>query len=166
MEVYSIDKKSILTEYDLTRGYLKDDVLVIEHPEVPAQEEQGHYETLRTYPNGGKDVEWVVTKEAVEHQEAYTERKEIRVFIPYTEEELRLKNIEDQIEFIKGNILRQKELLASTDYKALKYAEGWITEEDYADIKAYRQNLRVQINELEADLAKMTAQLIQEEEQS
>ena len=41
-----------------------------------------------------------------------------------------------------------KEQLASTDYKAIKYAEGWLTEEEYAPIKAERQSLRDRINEL------------------
>lgn len=42
--------------------------------------------------------------------------------------------------------------LCATDYKALKYMEGWLTEEKYAPIKALRQSLRDQINELEAQL--------------
>lgn len=39
--------------------------------------------------------------------------------------------------------------LASTDYKAIKYAEGWLTEEEYAPIKAERQAIRDEINALE-----------------
>ena len=39
--------------------------------------------------------------------------------------------------------------LASTDYKAIKYAEGWLTEEEYAPIKAQRQAIRDEINALE-----------------
>jgi hypothetical protein len=42
--------------------------------------------------------------------------------------------------------------LGATDYKALKYMEGWLTEEEYAPVKAQRQALRDQINELEAKL--------------
>lgn len=42
--------------------------------------------------------------------------------------------------------------LSETDYKALKYMEGWLTEEEYAPIKAQRQALREQINELETQL--------------
>lgn len=43
--------------------------------------------------------------------------------------------------------------LAETDYKAIKYAEGLLTEEEYAPIKAERQQMRDKINELEALLA-------------
>lgn len=42
--------------------------------------------------------------------------------------------------------------LTATDYKAIKYAEGLISEADYAPIKAERQALRDRINELEAEL--------------
>ena len=42
-----------------------------------------------------------------------------------------------------------KEALAATDYKALKYFEGWLTDEEYAPIKAERQAIREQINLLE-----------------
>ena len=42
-----------------------------------------------------------------------------------------------------------KQELASTDYKALKYAEGWFTEEEYAPIKSMREELREKIRILE-----------------
>lgn len=41
--------------------------------------------------------------------------------------------------------------LQETDYKAIKYAEGWISEEDYKLIKEDRQRIRNRINELEND---------------
>lgn len=41
--------------------------------------------------------------------------------------------------------------LRETDYKAIKYAEGWISEEDYKLIKEDRQRIRNRINELEND---------------
>lgn len=43
---------------------------------------------------------------------------------------------------------RLKTELAATDYQALKYMEGWLTEEEYAPIKAKRQALRDEINSL------------------
>ena len=44
-----------------------------------------------------------------------------------------------------------KQQLANTDYKAIKYAEGLITAEDYAAAKAQRQAWRDDINKLELD---------------
>ena len=41
--------------------------------------------------------------------------------------------------------------LAETNDKALEYAEGWISAEDYAPIKAERQAIRDRINELEEE---------------
>lgn len=52
----------------------------------------------------------------------------------------------------KKNFLRIEELkqnLKDTDYKAIKYAEGQISEQDYASIKTLRQAWRDEINELE-----------------
>ena len=42
--------------------------------------------------------------------------------------------------------------LLNTDYQALKYAEGHLSEEEYAPIKEERQAWRDKINELEASL--------------
>lgn len=42
-----------------------------------------------------------------------------------------------------------KAQLSSTDYQCLKYAEGELTEDEYAPIRELRKQLRKQINELE-----------------
>lgn len=44
-----------------------------------------------------------------------------------------------------------KKHLSDTDYQAIKYAEGQITEEDYAPIKEQRQAWRDEINRLEGE---------------
>ena len=49
--------------------------------------------------------------------------------------------------YIKIQELKDK--LAQTDYKAIKYAEGQLSEEEYAPIKAQRQEWRDEINRLE-----------------
>lgn len=48
----------------------------------------------------------------------------------------------------KINLLKQK--LQETDYQAIKFAEGWLNEEEFSPIRAYRQSLRDEINQLEA----------------
>lgn len=53
----------------------------------------------------------------------------------------------------KVKILLLKKKLEMTDYKAIKYAEGLLTEEEYAPIKAERQQMRDEINRIEAELA-------------
>lgn len=52
--------------------------------------------------------------------------------------------VEQQIAGLKQN-------LADTDYKAIKYAEGFISEQDYAEMKAQRQAWRDEINRLESE---------------
>lgn len=49
-------------------------------------------------------------------------------------------------------INRLKSLLSETDYRALKYFEGYYTEEEYAPYKAQRQAYRDEINQLEKEL--------------
>lgn len=49
-------------------------------------------------------------------------------------------------------IAELKYKLMQTDYQAIKYAEGLITTEEYAQIKAQRQEWRDEINELEQQL--------------
>jgi hypothetical protein len=48
-----------------------------------------------------------------------------------------------------AEIERLKAELASTDYKCLKYVDGALTDEEYAEVKEYRASLRARINELE-----------------
>lgn len=55
------------------------------------------------------------------------------------------KKYEDEIKMIKS-------YLAATDYKALKFSDGALTEEEYAPIRAQRQAWRDQINALETQL--------------
>ena len=56
----------------------------------------------------------------------------------------------------QARISRLKVMLADTDYVAIKHSEGWITEEEYAPIKAQRQAWRDEINQLEEELSSMT----------
>lgn len=62
-------------------------------------------------------------------------------------------NENTRVNEINGEILALQQLLTNTDYKALKYSEGFITEADYAETKALRQSYRDKINELQAELA-------------
>lgn len=139
MKVYNENKTIELTAYDLEKGYLKADKLFIKHHEAVAEvKEQGHYETVAVYENGGKDVAWVVDIPAVEAKEAYDEYEDIQVYVSYTEKELASREI-----------AQLKSKLSETDYQAIKYAEGLIPETDYANIKAQRQAWRDRINILE-----------------
>lgn len=51
-----------------------------------------------------------------------------------------------------ARIAELKMKLSETDYKAIKYAEGFISDEDYEQAKAERQAWRDEINQIEQDL--------------
>lgn len=62
-----------------------------------------------------------------------------------------VQEVED-VEIPKEEKIAQlKQKLESTDYQAIKYAEGWMTEEEYAPIKDQRQAWRNEINALEIE---------------
>ena len=145
MKIYNQAKTEILENPDLTLGHLQEDTITHHHDKIEAVEEQGHWKTITEYPNGGKDVEWVVDVAGVEGHDAYDEIENIYVYIPYTKQELDKINAEKRITELKR-------LLNETDYLAIKYAEGWISEQDYAPTKALRQSYRDEINELEEAL--------------
>lgn len=73
---------------DLTKGYLKQETQTVHHDAVSGVEEVSHYETIREYPNGGKDVKKIVDVKAVPAQEAYDEEVEVQRYVLYTAEEL------------------------------------------------------------------------------
>ena len=58
----------------------------------------------------------------------------------------------DETTEINRQIRELKKKLFDTDYKAIKYSEGWLTDEEYAEVKAQREEWRKRINELEASL--------------
>ena len=58
-----------------------------------------------------------------------------------------------EIDEVQRKIDETKAKLSQTDYQAIKYAEGFISETDYAPMKALRQAYRDEINRLEAELA-------------
>ena len=54
------------------------------------------------------------------------------------------------IEQYQSEIISLKKYLSDTDYKAIKFAEGEITESDYQEVKSQRHDARTKINELES----------------
>lgn len=157
MRVFNQDKTKELLEYDLTKGYLISDKLFIKHHEsIPEQLEKSHLEVVKTFPNGLKRYREVIDEPYQPAQEAYDEFEDIHIFVEYT-----------QIELNEIEINKLKKLLASTDYKALKYAEGELTELEFAPDKAQRKSWREEINKLEEEinnLKQLNNSYIKEEE--
>lgn len=150
MKIYNEDKTKVLNEekLDLEKGHLESDTIVTHVPAKEGKPEEGHYEVIKEYDNGGKDVKWVVDKEGIPNVEEHDEYEDIQVYIPYTKEELKQKEIDKIVEQIN----ELKQTLSATDYKVLKHIEGYYTEEEFEEIKSYRENLREQIRALEVKI--------------
>lgn len=93
-----------------------------------------------------------------EHEES----EPIRIFYPYSDDELKslglyeyseaeLKELEkeNKLNELRNEYYNAMTELSSTDYKAIKYAEGYYTEEEYKPIKEQREKIREKVRELE-----------------
>ncbi len=56
---------------------------------------------------------------------------------------------------IQSEINGLKQLLAATDYKALKHADGAMSDEEYEPVRMERQKLRDEINRMEQKLEEL-----------
>lgn len=135
MKVYNQDKTTILNEYDLTKGYLKEDKIL--KLSTPKQEEISHYE-YKQYENGGVDKIKIIDTPFKPEINIY---EDIYVYIEYSEKQ----KIERRIEELKS-------LLIKTDYQAIKFAESELSAEEYLPIKQKRRSYRAEINSLEEKL--------------
>lgn len=55
-----------------------------------------------------------------------------------------------EIDRMEGEIRAYEQLLAQSDYKALKHADGALSDEEYAETRKLRAQWRQAINELQA----------------
>lgn len=98
-------------DYDFTKGRMVENIEVIHYDAVEGVSGVGHYETVAAYPNGGKDVKWVIDVPAVIAAPAYDEEKKTQVYVPYTVAELvaieenRVPSIEDRTAALESALL-------------------------------------------------------------
>lgn len=124
---------------DLDGGFLSEDkILVARHDAIEGVEEIGHYETVAEYPNGGKDIEWVIDSPSAPPSDAWDEYEDVYRYIRYDSSEIARRKIEEL-----------KERLSSTDYIVIKIAEGVATWDDYPGVREQRQEWREEIRSLE-----------------
>ena len=86
-EIYN-ENMEIIENPDLEKGWIEDTKRTIHHEEIQGVTEQGHYETIAEYPNGGKDIEWIIDVPGVDHVPAWDEDIPIQIYHPYTQEEM------------------------------------------------------------------------------
>ncbi len=88
MEVIDVNGNPMET-YDLQTGHIVEGRKTVHHEAVEGATEQGHYETIREYPEtGGKDVKWVIDVLGVQEREAWDEEVPTYTYVPYTPEEI------------------------------------------------------------------------------
>lgn len=187
MRVFNQDRTQELQDYDLNLGYIQNDgivthhdavivhhdrvtehhaaiithheAVVIHHDAVAHVEEQGHYEVVAEYPNGGKDVRWVVDVQGVEGHDAYDEvvsEAYDEIVSPERDEVISeaydetVSEAYDDIEFIGIYIpYTQKELLE----RELDGCREWLEAHDYIGVKIATG--RATVDEYETEIAEM-----------
>ena len=121
---------------DLTKGYLVEDRILVEHHEaVEAMEEIWHHEVVVRYPNGGIDVKKFIDAPAVEAKEAWDEYEPVRRYVLYTQQEL------DQIEQVKKQprplTVEERLLALEKSVTPKQYVAGvWYYRGDYVTYEA------------------------------
>lgn len=136
MKIYNQEKRQVLNNPDLELGYLKEDVLIHNYPEIQAVEEQGHYKTIAEYPNGGKDVEWVVDVKGVDYQPARIEEENIYVYVPYSKAELEQRS-KQKLRYKRVSLLEAFDKYRS----AVNYGLITETQEERVEIIEWYNNL-------------------------
>lgn len=174
MRVFDCTKTQELKEYDLSKGKLEADKLLIVHHDAVQAVEGKSVEEIATelrsngksvetigsdlylvtevYENGGKNVEKIQPIEAIPAKEPWDEYEDILIYVPFTESELSV------VEANKA-ISEAKEYLSKTDYIVLKIAEA-LAEEDVEEVKSLqtqyaeqltkRKQARATVNEKES----------------
>lgn len=100
MKIYDI-YNNLVDEPDFKKGYLIEDKRLIRHHDaIDAIDEVGHYEIIAEYPNGGKDIQWVIDVPGVPAKASWDEYEKIQRYLLYTEDELYAmdkSNIDDRL---------------------------------------------------------------------
>lgn len=98
MRIFNENKSIELQQehLDFKKGYLKNDILTKHIPYKAGVKEQAHYEIIKEYDNGGKKVKKIIDIEAQPEILEHTEEEEIMVFIPYTAEEIKQHELQEE----------------------------------------------------------------------
>lgn len=144
MKIFDEKMKEIFNP-DLENGKLVAESREVFHRYKVTQEEKGHYKTIREYPNGGKDVDWVVDTPEEGHwvsYDAYGNEVATDIVIPDdAPHELEIPDIEEFYRYLKltaeelaeraeqaiqDEIAGLKTNLAETDYISAKAMDSLI----------------------------------------
>jgi len=105
MEIYNENMERIENP-DLSLGYLRNSTRTEHHEAVEGVRERWHYETIKEYENGGREVRKIIDVPGAPARPAWDEIIPIRIYVPYTQEEL------DKIEEEKNKPTQEERIRA------------------------------------------------------
>lgn len=140
MRVFNQNKTQELMTYDLSKGRLVGDTIKTIIPAIEGQEEVGHYETIAEYPNGGKDVKWVVDQPYIEAKPEREETEQIQVYIPFTAEEQALYDQRIYENLVESKIRERYTL--SQELAILRQRDS--KQDEYAIYYAYCEQCKIE----------------------
>lgn len=86
MKLFDVNGNPLET-FDPEQGYVVEEQrIAVHHEAIPGRAEQGHYEVAREYPNGGRDLRFVVDVPGVKGAEPWDEYETVLVFHAFAPE--------------------------------------------------------------------------------
>lgn len=145
MKIYNQEKTELIDNPDLEKGYLINDKITTLIPEQKEVKQISHYEPIRIYyrdgtqssgedydpskPVKGREMKEVIDVEGVPYIPEHEEYEEIQIYIPYTEEQLKVlkqQNYENSIVMkirAKYSLDQELAILRQRDTKPEEFAE-------------------------------------------
>jgi|GEM_PF-1467380 len=170
MRILDETRKIEIYNPDLEKGYLVEERIVTGHTEeIPAVQSRGRYEVEKEFPNGGRAMRWVEESPFVPAKPSEPIFEDVKVFIPFSAEEIKAKEEQKADERRAAEEERQSQIaqnfsekhaaefeeygkaldfLTSTDHKTLQFLEGDITEYEFGPIKEKRRQARATVRRL------------------
>lgn len=128
IEIYN-ESMELITDPNIMLGWLENATRIEHHNAIEGVNEVWHYETVREYPNGGKDVRKVIDVHGVASKPEWDETIDIQIYHPYTQEELdKIKNSAINMP-IEERIMRVENLLTKIVEKFDLSEAGTLNEE-------------------------------------
>lgn len=147
------EKDNEIQTCDLDKGYTtEEEINTTFHEAQEEMEEKSHYEVIKEYPNGGKDLKKVIDQEYVPAHEAYYDKETILRYHPYSKEEL--EKIEEQNKELK----RQSLIPTNSDLSdsAVDLGQGISDNEDaLAELGDYASQLEDRIKSQDDTIAEL-----------
>ncbi len=114
----------------LTEKLVEDKLFVCHHDAIQEVQKQSHFEVVRMYPNGGKDLKEVVDVEYVKPQEAFDEYENILKVEPLTKEEI-LNNLrrlreEQCFSVVNRGMVWYSQIDSNQNLELLRWYKEWL----------------------------------------